>query len=270
MIEEFKKRIKNLPPLPKSFQQILAVCADDDSGVGDLAKVIEGDPMMVAELLKAANSPLYGFNKQIKSVLQAVSLFGKNMTKSLLANSAVKGILKVNVEPYGISPEQFVNISNMQGALARAWFKKIAPEAADDLFLCALLQDTGKILIADEIIRRDDVSFFKSDVMSNFDVSGVEMSNVGTTSILIAADIFDHWGFEPSICQSIRHSNDPKDAPDELSKAAWALFIIRMLINQKQQLSDLAVQNALNLAEQVGFNAQILADTIAEINTNLA
>lgn len=264
MIEEFKKRIKSLPPLPKSFEQILAIC-NSDAGVGELAKAIEGDPMMVAEILKTANSSLYGFNRQIKSVLQAVSLFGKNMTKSLIINSTAKGLLKVNVSPYGVSSEQFVNISNIQGAIAKNWFKKIAAQNADELFLCALLQDTGKILIADEVIRRDEVAYFKDDIAMSTDIGAVETGYFNTTSILITADIFDHWGFEASIVENIRHSNDPKNAPDEYKNTAWALYIVRALANQKQQLSELGVQTGLNLAEHAGFDAKILESVISEL-----
>ncbi|MCD8212828.1 MAG: HDOD domain-containing protein [Campylobacter sp.] len=268
MIDEFKNQIKSLPPLPKSFQKILEVF-NGDGGINELAKVIESDPMMAAEILKTANSPLYGFNRQIKTILQAVGLFGKNMTKALVVNSTAKGLLKVNVEPYGVSPEQFVNISNLQGAIAKNWFKKVAPSKADDIFLCALLQDTGKILIADQIIKRDDVSFFKNDI-SMFDISRVEMNNFNTTSILITADVFEHWGFDADIVQTIRHSNDPKNAPDEFKQQAWALFITRVLANQKQQLSELGVQSGLNLAAECGFSEQILKDVIDEVRGNLA
>ncbi|MDO5046235.1 HDOD domain-containing protein [Campylobacter sp.] len=264
MIEEFKKRIKTLPPLPKSFQKISEIC-DGDGSVGELSKAIESDPMMVADMLKTANSPLYGFNRQIKTVLQAVSLFGKSMTKALIMNSTVQGMLKVSVEPYGVSPEQFVNISNLQGAIAKAWFKRVAPDRADDLFLCALLQDTGKILISDEVIKRDEVMYFKDDIAMNFDIGAVEMNNFNTTSILVAADIFDHWRFEANMVENIRHSNDPKNAPDEFKQMAWALYIIRILANQKQQLSELNVQTALNLAAQNGFDEQILKEVIKEI-----
>ena len=50
--------IKSLPPLSKTIVDINRVYADNEAGVGELAKVIEPDPMIVANLLKAANSPL--------------------------------------------------------------------------------------------------------------------------------------------------------------------------------------------------------------------
>ena len=269
MIEDIKGRIKNLPPLPKNCQKILDICASDEYGVGDLAKAIESDPMMTAAILKAANSPLYGLNRQIKAVSQGVALFGKAMTKSIVMGSAVLGLFKVNIDPYGIKPEEFVNISNEQAALVRAWFRKVSPPKADDLFLCALLQHTGKILLADEVVRRNDVMFFKNDIELSFNEAQVEMTNFGTTNVLVSAEIFEFWGFEPSLVESIRASNDPQNAPEEYKQSAWALFIVRAMINQKQRLSEQSVQLGLNLCEQAGFDPQILADAVASLKQNL-
>ncbi|MDD5202476.1 MAG: HDOD domain-containing protein, partial [Sulfurimonas sp.] len=50
--------IKSLPPLSKTITDINMVYASEDSSIHDLAKVVERDPMIVANLLKAANSPL--------------------------------------------------------------------------------------------------------------------------------------------------------------------------------------------------------------------
>ncbi|WP_297485434.1 HDOD domain-containing protein, partial [Sulfurimonas sp.] len=56
--------IKSLPPLSKTILDINRVYADEEAGVSELAKVIAHDPMIVANLLKNANSPLYSFGKE--------------------------------------------------------------------------------------------------------------------------------------------------------------------------------------------------------------
>lgn len=263
MTDELKTRVKSLPPLPESFQKIRQAC-EGDGGIDEVAKAIEGDPMVVADLLKTANSPLYGFNRQIKNVLQAVSLFGKTMTKSLVINSTIKGLLKIDVRPYGITPEQFVNISNLQSAIAKKWFKKIMPNLVEELFLCALLQDTGKIILADEIIRENAVDKFKGDlgVMS---VSEAERDYFGTTSVLLTADIFDHWRFEPNMIDFIRHSDDPSAAPDDRQKVAAALYTLRILCGVRDPLSEKNIELAVNTAKNFGFDTQILSDVISEV-----
>lgn len=264
MVEAIKTKIKFLPPLPESFHKIQKVC-DGDYGIDDVAKAIEGDPMVVADLLKTANSPLYGFNRQIKNVLQAVSLFGKVMTKSLVMSSMIKGLLKMDVKPYGLTPEQFVRISNIQSAIAKAWFKNISKEVVEDLFLCALLQDTGKIILADEIIKQGKVNEFKNEIENTDDIGSVEFKYLGTTSILTTADIFDHWRFEQSMIDTIRYSNDPKTAPDDKKQLSSALHILRTLGNLKEPLSQNSIKLATEMAIQYGFDEYLLIDAIDKV-----
>ena len=67
MTEEILKKIKQLPPLPESAMQIEAVYQDPNSSFNDMVKILEKDPLLTADILKAANSPLYGF--PVKSTL---------------------------------------------------------------------------------------------------------------------------------------------------------------------------------------------------------
>ena len=51
--------IKSLPPLSKTILDINKIYADESASIADLANVIELDLMIVANLIKAASSPLY-------------------------------------------------------------------------------------------------------------------------------------------------------------------------------------------------------------------
>ncbi len=55
----------------------------------------------------------YCFGKEIKSVSQAVSLFGMSMTRSIAIGNSVRKLLNVDMEPYGITSEKFAD--NIQG-----------------------------------------------------------------------------------------------------------------------------------------------------------
>src|SRR6056300_948127 len=99
--------VQSLPPLSKTIMEINKAYADPEASIMDMAKIIEHDPMIIANLLKAANSPLYGFAKEIKNAAQAVSLFGMNMTRSLAISNGVRKLLNVDMQPYGITSEIF-------------------------------------------------------------------------------------------------------------------------------------------------------------------
>jgi len=254
MLQEIAERIKALPPLPKSFHQIAAVCNNPDSSVNDLAKVMEEDPMLVANLLKVANSPLYGFRREIKSVLQATSLFGMTTTRSLVTDMSVKKLLNVDMEPYNVTPEVFAQISGWQSALMLHWYKKVDPSKADVLFLSALLQETGKILIADEIVKNDETFQFKGEIENSINIANVEKMFVGVSSAEITALIFEHWKFETTMVESIRFSDNYEAAPETIRPYALALKIVKTAIPINSALSERSITLALNLIQKENLN----------------
>ena len=174
--------IKSLPPLSKTIIDINRVYANENSSIGDLAKVIEPDPMIVANLLKIANSPLYGFGKQIRNVSQAVSLFGMNMTRSVALGNSVRKLLNVDMQPYGITSEKFAEVSAMQAHMILKWYKQIDREKAEELYLAAFLQETGKILIASDVIQEDEATSFSSEIEMSNNLAQVEKMYVDVTS----------------------------------------------------------------------------------------
>ena len=254
MLHEIAERIKSLPPLPKSFHLITTICNNPESSVHDLARAIEEDPMLVANLLKVANSPLYGFRREIKSVLQATSLFGMSTTRSLVTDMSIKKLLNVDMAPYNITPEAFAQIAGWQSALMLNWYKKINPSKVEILFLSALMQETGKILIADEIVKNDETLPFKGEIENTTNIASVEKSFVGISSAEVTALIFEHWKFDPLIVESIRFSDTYEEAPEEIRPYALALKIVKTAIPLNSPLSERSVTLALNLIEKEGLS----------------
>ncbi|MEA2092142.1 MAG: HDOD domain-containing protein [Campylobacterota bacterium] len=257
--------IKSLPPLSKTIIDINKVYADSEAGIADLAKAIEHDPMIIANLLKAANSPLYGFGKEIKNVAQAVSLFGMSMTRSVALGNSVRKLLNVDMQPYGITSDKFAEISSMQAALMLNWYKQIDKEKADKLYLATLLQETGKILIASDIIQDDETISFASEVETSNNLAMVEKSYVNVTSSEVTAIVFQHWGFDSEFIEMIKYADNPNAAPDNIKEYSTALHIIKTAIPVNKPLSDMAINFALKKAHDAGYNHELLEDAIDDM-----
>ena len=254
--------IKTLPPLSKTIADINRVYADDEASIQDLAKAIEPDPMIVANLLKAANSPLYGFGREIKNAAQAVSLFGMSMTRSIALGNAVKNLLNVDMQPYGITSDKFAEISSQQAALMLNWYKQVDKKKAEKLYLAAFLQETGKILIASEVIQEDETTSFKSEVEMSNNLAMVEKSYVDATSSEVTALVFKHWEFDKEFVEMIHYSDNPALAPDEVKEFATALKIVKTIIPINKPLSEQSINFGLKLALDAGYNHEILEDVI--------
>lgn len=257
--------IKSLPPLPKTVLDMQRICNDPNASINDLVKTVETDPMIVANLLKAANSPLYSFRREINNVSQAVSLFGMSMTRSIGLGNSVRKLLNVDMEPYGISSDRFAEISSMQSALMHAWYTKLDRSKADKLFLASFLQETGKIVIASDVIEEDLATNFKSDIVSAIDIAQVERSYIQESTAIVTAAIFTHWNFDKEFVEMIEFSDTPEQAPEEVKEFSTALNIVKTIVPVNNPFGEHGIALGLKKAEAAGYNVAILQGAIDSI-----
>ena len=257
--------IKSLPPLSKTIMDINKIYADSEASIVDLAKVVEHDPMIIANLLKAANSPLYGFSKEIRNASQAVSLFGMNMTRSIAVSNAVRKLLNVDMQPYGITSEKFAEISELQATLMMNWYQQIDKSKAEKLYLATFLQETGKILIANSIIQDDETTAFYSEIELSNNIAQVEKMYMQMTSSDISSQIFEHWDFDEEFVAMIKYADNPQSAPKTIKEFATALNIVKSIVPVNKPLSETAINIGLKKASDEGYNHELLEDAIDDI-----
>ena len=83
-----------LPPLPAIALKILEELSHEDFANGKVVQWIEADPAFTAELLRVANSALYGASYQIQSVRRAAMTLGADFVKALAITVAMRVYLK--------------------------------------------------------------------------------------------------------------------------------------------------------------------------------
>jgi HD-like signal output (HDOD) protein len=258
-------RIKGLPPLPDSVIKIQQICADPNAGVGDLVKVVDKDPLLTANLLKAANSPLYGFSKEIRNVAQAVSLFGMATVKGFALASVVKNNMKIDMSPYGIDTEMFSRIAQMQSALMLNWYGKVDRNKMEILSPASFLDGIGQVIMAAELVNTGKKAEFLAKVKESDNVEDVEIEYFDVTSQEVAAEVFNSWRLEPLMVQSISGSHEPSNADDEVKPYANALKAMRLAVNVKEQFSDSSIQKALSFVKELGMDENLFQTAVKKV-----
>jgi len=257
--------IMSLPPLPKTIMDVNLIYANEDSSLSDMTKAIESDPMIVANILKAANSPLYGFGREIQSVAQAVALFGMEMTRSIAVGNSVKKLLNVDMQPYGVTSERFAEISSLQAALMLKWYNKVDKKKAAKLYLAAFLQETGKIIIASNIMQNDETISFASEVEMTNNLAEVENAYLEVTASEVTAKVFEHWGFDSEFIDIIKYADDPYNAPEDIREYSMALNIIKTIVPVNKPFSEVAMNFGLKKAMDEEFDYRSLEEAIDEM-----
>lgn len=263
---ELVRRIKSLPPLPESVVRIQEICSNPESGIADLTKVIDKDPMMTANLLKAANSPLYGFSREIKNISQAVSLFGMATVKGFALAGAVKSSMQIDMAPYGRSAADFSDISQLQSALMLSWYGKIDREMMNVLAPASFLDGVGEIIMAAEVITQGKTAEFKALIESKATLEEAEQEFFGAVSMEVAAEVFTRWRLEPLMIRAIESSHEPEKADPEIKPYAYALKAVRQAINLKERFSDAGLAAARATVQEAGLDEEGFVNAIKVVN----
>ncbi len=254
MNEKIFEQIKLLPPLPESVIKIKKIASDPDSSWADLVPIIESDPMLKANLLKAANSPLYGFRRKINSVELAVSLFGKNTVKGFAISFAVRNSLKFDLSAYGISSGQFQDISSKRNAIAFNWFRKDLRKL-DILGTNSFLMEIGAVIISLVLNNENESENFRQRLEAGEDRDEIEREFVGATTVEVTAEIFKHWNFSEDLVDSLKNIYSPK-APYEVESAA--LWVLRLLVDMLKPFDKEYEQKAFEVAKKYSLNIEAL------------
>jgi HD-like signal output (HDOD) protein len=256
MTEAILKKIKQLPPLPESALKIEAIYQDPDSSFHDMVKVLETDPLLTADILKAANSPLYGFSREINAISQAVGLFGMGTIRGFALASIVKKSFTLNLDPYGISNEMFSALSKKQHSLMTAWCIRKENRLLGVLSPAAFLVEIGKVLIAQQIIADGNQERFK-EALENFDtVEEAEQAVVGTDTTEVSATIFSQWKFEEGLVEVIGNANNPDKASKEGQRAAAILHAVRVAVPMNGVITDESIANTKTIIEKYNLDIE--------------
>ncbi|MDQ1263371.1 MAG: hypothetical protein QG559_372 [Campylobacterota bacterium] len=256
MTEDLLKKIKQLPPLPESAMQIEAVYQDPDSSFNDMVKILEKDPLLTADILKAANSPLYGFSREINSISQAVGLFGMGTVRGFALASIVKKSFALDLSPYGINADAFSTLSKKQHAIVTAWCLKSNPKLLGVLSPAAFLVEIGKVLIAQQIIADNTQEKFKELLGSAMDAQKAEKELAGVDTPEVSASIFEHWKFEQGLVDTIRYCNNPQNAQDEIQLCAKILQVARAVVLINGTISQESIATAKELVIKYGLDME--------------
>ena len=222
------RRIKSLPPLPKSVTEVQRITSNPNSSIKDLINVIKEDPLMTANLLKVANSPLYGFSRKIKTIDQAIALFGMSTVKGFVISFAIRNTLKFDLSAYGIDENRFHEIALKRNALGINWYKKDR-EKLDIISTNSFLIDIGAVIISLVLVSERRAEEFREELKRENRYK-VELKYIGGTTAEVTAEVFKHWRFSNDLVESMANIDMPSKSEKYFEYAA-ALKVLRSALD---------------------------------------
>ncbi len=204
--------IERLPTLPVVLDRIKELTADPNANNERIANIMEDDPSMMANVLKLANSALYGARERIDSLQSAITRLGLQAVRNI---ATTMGVLQVfqDSEQEVFDHREFCRHSICTGIAMQVIYEACrdrfsVPLTKDFLHLAGLLHDVGKIVIIqffqDEYFRAVDMA--KSRSLPLFEA---ESKALGTHHSEVGAWLGRKWNLATNHISVIRFHHAP-------------------------------------------------------------
>ncbi|MEA3499089.1 MAG: HDOD domain-containing protein, partial [Campylobacterota bacterium] len=265
MQETISKVIDLLPPLPETIVELEKFRHLDEQESEELLKIIEKDPLLVSILLKMSNSALYGFRNSVDTAGKALNLLGINFTLSLAFGYAIKQTLDTNLKAYGVSSQEFMQISSVSSMLLDKWISKIDLNLKDKLLLPVFLQDVGMFILSNLANDENRTEQFNTAINSGRSISDVEKEFFGTTTSYVTAEIFRHWNLSNDLINTIEFIDDLDKCPDEYKYEAEILNVVKTACCIIDPLNQESIDLAKEKAKSFNLDTHLLEEAIEKL-----
>lgn len=259
MIDE----IKSLPPLPSTIVRIQQLCMNHDINIDELAAVIESDPMLSANILKAVNSPLYGMSREISAIPQAIMLFGISMIRGFAAANAIKKTIAIDLTPYNINIDELSRVSTMQSALVREWYRHVDKSMLPLLQSAAFLMELGKLVTSLKVIASGESDRFASEVAQGKSIVEIERCYLGISGYEAASMMFEHWNFESALTEALRDIANPQTE----NPYSQVLYVLSKAVNLKSMLDEQSLIQAYEAIDLFGLKRDPFEEAVLSLKS---
>lgn len=211
-IRSMLQDVTRLPPMPKMAQQIIRLSSNPYAGAKDLAKIVELDPSLSAQVMRYARSPFFAYQGEVDSLSVAISrVLGFDMVMNLTLGLATARPFRVQrTGPVGL--DNFWRHAIYSGALAQSLCAEIpaAKRPKPGLaYLAGLLHNFGHLLIG-HLLKREFAKLNESVAANpNVSIVDLELSMFEMHHGEIGALLLGDWGLPEEIVIATREHHNP-------------------------------------------------------------
>jgi len=204
-----------IPPRPLVVQQLLTEMGKEDPDIRKAAQFVSQDVGLTVAVLKTINSPMFGLNRKVESVDQAVSMIGLRQLSMLVTALAMRRLIKGDANTLGRFFDTSAKRAYAMSRIAKTT-KLVDPSVAQTY---GLFCDVGIPLLQNRFpdymttLKAANIETVRSFTM-------VEQEAHHTDHALVGALMVKSWGLPASVALAIRLHHDyevfldPKISPE--------------------------------------------------------
>ncbi|EAL2442907.1 HDOD domain-containing protein [Campylobacter jejuni] len=227
MNELLLKSVEVLPPLPDAVSKLRKYVSEANSNIETMkvAEIISSDPLMTAKLLQLANSPYYGFTREITTINQVITLLGVGNIINIVMADSIRDNFKIDVSPYGLNTQNFLKTCNEEATFIANWLNDEDKKLSHLLVPCAMLLRLGIVIFSNFLIQNHKDKDFLAFLNKSENLALAENEFLGVDHISFLGFLLHRWNFDDVLIESICFVRTPHAAREKVKKSAYALAI---------------------------------------------
>jgi putative nucleotidyltransferase with HDIG domain len=210
LAERITKGALELPVLPEAASKVVQLCNDPKTDLRQIAEAVNRDPAMAGNLMRLANSTMYGGANPLVSLDQVLARLGTARVREMALIIACQG--KVFVVP---GYERLVKFQFRHCLAAAVYAQEIARGRrwnVEEAFLCGLLHDIGRPVLLQEVLETCAACHVPFDLDAADGAIAVLHARVG-------AEMVKQWKLPVRLSEVVEYHHDPLRAPTARNQA---------------------------------------------------
>ena len=259
------KRLSELPTLPAAFYRMLDALSSPKLSMIKIAQVVSEDPALASKMLKLANSPYYGFQKEVRSVEHAMILLGVETVKALALGVSIFNTFHESSDLAGINRAGLWTHFLAVAFCARQLASAVQFSEPDAAFTSGLIHDIGRLALL-RLFPSESVGVVETIQDGELTLLEAEEKAFGLDHQAAGSFLASNWGLPEDLQDMIACHHD-RTALDK-GELAGAVYLADRIC----KLHGLGWTGEVNIAEIPGDEFDqfsITSDQLAQIEERL-
>ncbi len=199
--------IEQIPTLPDTSTEILALIDDDNTSIDTITQFVERDQALSIQILKYANSPFFGTINTVSSIKHAIVIIGLGEVKSLLLAFTIQNFFATSHKDEK-NRQRFWKHSLICSHIANYLARYFQFTSDSTIFISALIHDLGKIIV-DQYLHDEFISVVDQIETRHTTFAEAEKAILGLTHYQIGAKLLQQWNFPAQVISQVYHHHAP-------------------------------------------------------------
>ncbi|WP_029898242.1 HDOD domain-containing protein [Desulfohalovibrio reitneri] len=263
-------KVREVQAMPPAIAKALSLAADPGADLDELARLIEMDPSLTAQLLRVANSGYYAGLRAYSSVREAINRLGSIKVKQILAASGLASRAGREIKGYDMPAGALLEHSVAAALAAERLGTATTGETPVYTFTATLLGDIGKLVLG-SFLEVDGQAILELSQEEGIPFQLAEEQVLGVSHPEVGAVLLKDWGLPREIVQIVHWRLSPDDAPfrDKALDLAHCGDCLTKMAGIGLGLDGICYQPAPGAVERLGLTVEDSEMALAELMDDL-